>query len=296
MWKPTLPLAALLIGCLLMSGCEGTTPPSTPTPLALTVSIDAADDKTVMIVGIEKQFKVTLVPSDMEGQITKVNMYGDNGITCNPSDASKWVWYCTGSQVKTAATVFADVTGTNIKEQGIFPVTIVAPTPTPEPSEPSPTVEPEGATRTPGPSVTQTPESTTTPAPSAVTLSSPQENATVPCETLAKGAYATDVVDPIWPVVSITGRLYPQDEGGQPPPKANGEWIGTVRFGNCTQPPDVDSGKPFQLIIYTAGQECRALFADYFTRGQKTGKWEGILPPALPADCKEHQRIIVTRQ
>ena len=126
-----------------------------------------------------------------------------------------------------------------------------------------------------------------------VTLTSPQDSQLVDCGILAKGTYSPDITDPIWPVVYVGNRYHPQDEAGQAPPMVNGRWFGTVRFGDCTKPPEHDKGKAFQLIIVTAGEQCNQAFEDYLTDGRALG-FPGML--SLPDDCQEHVRIVVERK
>ena len=167
-------------------------------------------------------------------------------------------------------------------------ITIVTPTPEPPTNTPPPLTNTSTPTPT-EPTVTNTP----TPPSGPITITNPTNNESVDCENLAEGTYAEDITEPIWPIVFIGNRYHPQDEGGLAPPKVNGEWFGTVRFGNCNEP-EKDVGNRFQLIVVAAGQNCNQAFEAYLTKGQETGDWPGIL--RLEDDCKEHIRIVVTRK
>lgn len=139
----------------------------------------------------------------------------------------------------------------------------------PTPSQASPPISPSGA----------------------VTLSNPQDQTTVACETLAKGRYSPDVDDAIWPVVYIDNRYHPQDEGGKGPSKVNGNWVGTVRFGDCSNPQE-SSGRAFQLLVLTANEAANRAFENYIQEGRRNG-FRGMRQ--LPAGVMEHVRILVTR-
>ncbi len=131
------------------------------------------------------------------------------------------------------------------------------------------------------------------PAPSAeaVTLTSHQDEQTVPCTIVAKGKYSPDVTEAIWPVVLVAGVYHPQGEGGKAPPRANGGWSGTVRFGDCTKPEET-SGQPFLLLVVTADEAANRAFESYIKQGTTTG-FPGM--PELPDGATEHVRILVTR-
>ncbi len=125
----------------------------------------------------------------------------------------------------------------------------------------------------------------------AVALAIPQDGDTVECEVFAKGTYSPEVQDVIWPVVFVGGRYHPQDEGGLAPSKANGQWLGTVRFGDCTHP-DTDIGRTFQLVIVTADTQANAAFEAYLRTAAPN--FRGL--PGLPPGVTEHARIVVTRR
>jgi hypothetical protein len=143
------------------------------------------------------------------------------------------------------------------------------------------------------PSITRTPLVPVSPSASAVTLTSPQDGQTVPCQNIARGTYPLDLKDYIWPIVYIAGRYHPQDEGGKAAQKVGGNWLQTVRFGNCNRLQD-DVGKPFQLIIVTANEAANVEFEKYIKAGQASGNWPGLIE--LPPGTKEQVRIVVIRQ
>lgn len=142
--------------------------------------------------------------------------------------------------------------------------------------------------------VTETPIKAETLLPTKVTLTSLQDGQKVPCMNIASGTYPIDLEEYIWPVVYITGRFYPQDEGGKAAQKIDGKWYQTVRFGDCDDPQASNAGAQFQLIIITANASANAEFERYLTNAQKTGNWEGML--ALPSGADEQLRIVVTRE
>lgn len=125
----------------------------------------------------------------------------------------------------------------------------------------------------------------------AVTLTSHKDGYTVPCEAIAKGRYSSDVTGAIWPVVYIGNAYHPQDEGGKSASKVNGDWTGTVRFGDCNKPQEA-SGKPFQLLVITADDAANRAFESYIQSGRQSG-FLGMR--GLPAGTVEHVRIRVTR-
>jgi hypothetical protein len=158
----------------------------------------------------------------------------------------------------------------------------------PVPVSASPTAAQLQPTVTPATAV-----STTTPSASAVTLTAPQNGQTVPCEQIARGTYPPDLTDEIWPIVYVSGRYYPQDNEGQAAQKINGNWLQTVRFGDCSQP-QKDVGKPFQLIVVTANESANAVFENYIKTGRVSGNWPGLIE--LPPGTNEQVRIVVIRQ
>jgi hypothetical protein len=173
-------------------------------------------------------------------------------------------------------------------------------TSTPTPTN-TPTVTPTNTpTATPSqpPTATPTmlPEVTPTLGPDTVTLAYPEGGQSVPCENLAKGRYSSDITNSIWPVVYIGGKFHPQDEGGKAPPMVKGNWYGTVRFGDCKQPPGYDRGKVFQLVIVTANEQANKEFEDYLAacKAKPTPSWPGM--DNLPEGVKEYVRIVVTRE
>ncbi len=169
--------------------------------------------------------------------------------------------------------------GTPIKQT--VALTIVAAPDTPAPTAPAPPVS------------TPLPTPTMSPPPESVTLSNIQDGQEVPCENIAKGTYPLDLKDEIWPLVYVSGRYHPQDNGGQAAQKIRGNWLQTVRFGVCDQP-QRDVGKTFQLVIVTADESANAAFEKYLKTGQATGNWPGM--NELPPGTTEHVRIIVTRK
>lgn len=142
------------------------------------------------------------------------------------------------------------------------------------------------------PSTPMTAPSTVTPSASTITLEEPQMGQTVACQNIAKGTYPVDLKDNIWPVVYVSDRYYPQDEGGKAAQKVSGNWFQTVRFGECDQL-QKNVGRPFQLIIVTANEAANAEFEEYIKTGAAKG-WQGL--SRLPVGTQEHVRIIVIRQ
>lgn len=128
---------------------------------------------------------------------------------------------------------------------------------------------------------------------SGVTLTNLENGDTVPCQVIARGKYSVDGVGTIWPVVYVGGRYHPQDEGGKAPTMLNGEWSGTVRFGNCDEPEE-SSGTAFQLLVVSADQKANAAFESYLQRAKKVGSYPGL--DSLPDVTTAHVRILVTRQ
>jgi predicted small lipoprotein YifL len=126
-----------------------------------------------------------------------------------------------------------------------------------------------------------------------LTLTTPQNDETVPCSTLAKGIYPLDLEDAIWPLIYIAGRYHPQDEGGRAAMKVEGNWYQTIRFGNCDNLA-VDVNKPFQLIIVTANEAANAAFENYFKACAASGSYPGLVD--LPPGSKEWVRITVIRE
>jgi hypothetical protein len=149
-------------------------------------------------------------------------------------------------------------------------------------------------------------EAPPTPPPSTVTLTalgeieftspeSLQKHLVVPCENVAEGTYSSGIEQPIWPVVYVARKYYPQDQSGGSAPKANGKWVGTVRFGDCDEPPPANRGVVFQLIIVAADQQCNQAFDDYLAEARAGNSgFSGM--PSLPAGCREYVRITVVRQ
>jgi hypothetical protein len=177
-------------------------------------------------------------------------------------------------------------------------LTVIAPTPTVTPVPPTatptstapvpPTAIPLSPTATPQP----TPPMVPPPALSQVTLTTPTEGQTVPCENLARGTFSPELKEDIWPVVYIGGAYHPQAEGFSPASKVGNNWHQTVRFGDCgNSKPDV--GKPFQLIIVTANASATAAFVDYLQKAAARN-WSGM--PELPPGAKESVRIMVIHQ
>jgi hypothetical protein len=163
-------------------------------------------------------------------------------------------------------------------------LTVVAAPPSAAPTQPPAQTQPTAPTKLPP---------TATPPASAVTLTTPQDGQTVPCQNIARGTYPLDLKDYIWPIVYVAGRYHPQDEGGKAAQKIGGNWLQTVRFGDCTNPKK-DVGTPFQLIIVTANEAANAEFEKYIKAGQASSNWPGMIE--LPPGTKEQVRIMVIRQ
>lgn len=280
-------LATLLLTLsLVITGCNAAPAPSaTPTP----AQIAAAKPPTILL-------DVKPASEVQTGQgvaiVAKVEPYEKLDLKWSVSGTSGGKLSAdTGEQVVyTAGQVGVDIvvaegktaSGTPVKQT--VALTIVAAPPTAAPTQP-PTQVPS----TTAPSTI----TTTSPSASTVTLTSLQNNQTVPCENLATGTYTLDIKDHIWPVVLINNRYHVQDEGGKAPTMIDGNWFATVRFGECTKPPEYDKGKLFQLIIVTADSSANAVFEEYL-KTAASKNWAGL--PALPPGAKEYVRIVVTRQ
>jgi hypothetical protein len=218
---------------------------------------------TIQVVPYEQLNWAWSVSGTAEG---KLNTYtGENAV------------YKAGKEGTDSVVVEAKTASGMTVKQTITLSVVVAPTVLPPPTAPPTRLPP-----------------TATPSVSAVTLVTPQDGQTVPCENIARGTYPLDLKEHIWPIVYIAGRFHPQDEGGRAAAKVSGNWFQTVRFGDCGQPPSVDKGKPFQLIIVTANDSANTEFERYIKAGQSTGKWPGLIE--LPLGIKEHVRIVVIRQ
>jgi hypothetical protein len=132
-----------------------------------------------------------------------------------------------------------------------------------------------------------------TPSPDAVTLITPQDGQAVPCENLARGTYAPEITEAIWPVILVGGRYHPQDQDGQAATMSNGNWYATVRFGDCRKPPEHNRGVAFQLLMVLANAQCDQEFKAYIAAGRQSG-FPGL--KALPEGCRRFPPIVVTRQ
>jgi hypothetical protein len=269
-----LAFAILILFCL--AGCVSTLTPAPPTSVVL----QPIPLVTTLVTGEKYSFTVTIAPaSKLEDYTIKVE---GAGLSCEVDPVgAPLTWFCTSLKATDLTNLYAfvyDRNGKEIARSDPYGVTIV--------DEPTPTTAP--------PTRTSTPPSATPP-PGSVTIIYPQNAQTVPCENLAEGTYdPATVTDPIWPVILIGSRYHPQDDNGGPAAKGDGRWWGTVRFGVCTEP-EKDKGKRFQLIVFSAGRECSALFEGYFARGASGGGWPGI-PAPLPKDCREQERIYVDRE
>jgi hypothetical protein len=208
-------------------------------------------------------------------------------VDVEPYEHLGWTWQVSGTSGGALNTDEGENVVYTAGKAGIDTITIRATLADGTPLKESLTIQVEAA-------ATEIPVETDNPLPPRVTLDNLQNNQHVPCENLARGTYPDDLEDAIWPVVFISGRYYPQDDGGKAAQKANGEWYQNVRFGDCTNNPEVDSGKAFQLIILTANEATNLEFENYFSNGRKTGQWPGM--KELPAGAEEQVRIIVIRE
>lgn len=283
---------SILLVLFAVAGC-GPGPQPTPTlsPVALVLDVNPN------VKEIEAGTTVGIVARVATGEAASLrwSVTGNSGGKVSPETGDA-VFYTAGNpgvDIVTAEGTTAK--GALVKERVSFNVvpasrpSPVLPTATPVP----PVVTPVSPTATPPPAQAPTP-TPQPPTPGAITLTSLTDGQSVPCENLAKGTYPLDLKDRIWPVVYIGGRFHPQDDGGKAPPMVNGNWYATVRFGDCTKPPEYDRGKTFQLIIVTANDAANKAFEDYIAKGQATGTWPGMVSP--PEGAKEHLRIVVIRQ
>ena len=164
---------------------------------------------------------------------------------------------------------------------------------TPEPTDvPTETVEPTE----PVPTATTQPEASPS---MPLRLDGFEDGQIVDCENLLRGTYSEEFEEPIWPIVVIGGRWYPQAE--KPALKINGTWSQIVQFGTCNAPdsdPSSGSGQVFQLLIVKGIDPCHSLFVEYMRNAAATGDWSGILDGDIPQECKDNNipvAIFVTR-
>jgi hypothetical protein len=286
-----LPFVALLLAVLLaIAGCGGTpapTPTLRPQPtFALEVSpgTEVQVGKSVAIVAkVEPLEKLDIKWSRSGTAEGKLN-----------TNTGEQVVYTAGEKEGVDIVVAEGITASGVPVKQTVSLTVVGKAVA---QAPTPTVTPVLPTDTPVPPTDTPVPPTPTPQPSPVapiTLTSLQDGQSVPCENLARGTYSADIRDHIWPVVYIGNRYHPQDEAGKAPPMVNGNWYGTIRFGDCTKLPDYDKGKAFQLIIVTADEQANKAFEDYIAREQAIGQWPGM--DSLPEGVKEYIRIAVIRE
>jgi hypothetical protein len=96
-------------------------------------------------------------------------------------------------------------------------------------------------------------------------------------------------------VVYVGGVYHPQDDfASHSATKIDRQWYQPVHFGDCTKPND-NVGDQFQLLIFTADQQCDKAITDYLKRGHITNLWPGMSDVEMKG-CTEHGRIVVTRQ
>ena len=132
---------------------------------------------------------------------------------------------------------------------------------------------------------------TNTPEPTLISLDNVQDGQDVACEIYPHGAYAEEIVEPIWPVVVVDGKWHPQDDAGQSATKNNGQWVGIARFGVCGVPaidPVSGFGKTFDLLIIKGVAECEQKFVDYLQHAAANQDWPGIPGTEIPQTCKDN--------
>lgn len=322
------------IVCLFLVGCGST--PSVATPLAnqptssVVVDISAADNKKELIKGEKTAFYVKLNPPGQEGQVTKVIVHGDEGITCNSSTSDMWTWYCTASQETDAATVFAEITGNITAPIARYPVKVIAPTPTVPPisatnaptvttpeatSTAQPTAEPIAtsvtATQPPDPTATLTPgpnpppcslQSQRPPIPGATiagltaTIDDPQHCSTDAPESFeASGTYAGDLGGrEIWVLV------YPSDHKYYPQtPQACDQLPAQILEGNRWTTAVTLGGPPQQYdIVVTVAEsssEASQVFKRWLQTTCNTNTYPGFSPSRLPKGLTELAAITIKK-
>jgi hypothetical protein len=270
------------------AACSAPPPPPTPMPQQITGSITPYNNKTELEVNQPATFEIGIIPTEAKAKVSSVNVYPDGQIggTCTPSDKSMFTWYCTPAKESPVGMILADIKGDFPDIQAKYPVKAVASTQT-LPSTSVSTLAPTGTENTSTPTVSPTPSS-------PVTIDLFKDGEVVPCENRVEGTYSADIKDPIWPMVYISSRYHPQDDGGEPAIKSQGRWYATVRFGDCNDLPS-SAGKQFQLLIVTANTKCDQAFRDYLTQAHRDNKYPGMLQSPQALGCTEHAHVVVTR-
>lgn len=287
--KPRSVLGVLVLTTILVwvvTGCQGETPTSIAAVQPPTISEPKVDAPTPLEPG--KEAGISVEVSRATGVTLAYTWEVDSGEIVRGQGSPAITYRAPDEPGVYNVRVAVEWDGQSVEKATSIEVQVKGPTPTPTSALPTDT-PPQPLTATP----TTSPDVTPTLMPDTVTLIYPQDSQSVPCENLAKGMYSSDITNPIWPVVYIGGRFHPQDEGGRPPPMVNGIWYGTVRFGDCTMPPDHDRGNAFQLIIVTADEQVNRAFEDYLSDARLLN-WPGM--ESLPEGVKEYVRIVVTRQ
>ena len=289
-WIRFLSFVLSFVLVLVITGCAGATP--TPAPTATLIPTPVSTATPVPKPPPAVILNVTPGPQVAIGQGVAIV------IKVEPYEKLEWKWSVTGTGGgQLNSTMGEQVVYTAGSKEGVDIVVVEAKTASGTTikqtvaltSVASPTAMPVAPIVTPRPSIPPT----ATPS-VGVTLTNLQSDQKVPCETIARGTYPLDLKEYIWPVVYINGRYHPQDEAGKAASKVGGNWYQTIRFGDCTRPPEYDRGKPFQLIVVTANDSANAEFERYIKAGQSTNAWPGLIE--LPPGIKEHVRIVVIRQ
>ena len=259
---------------------EASTTEVTPKPeeeiVIPTVTLEVVPIEKKVVAGGKATILLVLDPPVATNEITW-NSIGDGSV--EQTDDGEGVIFIASEEPGVA---IIEVTGTTV-DGATFSEKIVLEVIEPEPE---PIEEPTAT-------VTAEPEPTEAPEPEFITLDNLEDGQEVVCENAIEGTYLDEVIEPIWPVLTVDGIWYPQDQNFQPATKINGKWTSVVRFGICTEP-QRDVGKTFQLLIIRANEECHQQFNQYFIEAQQAGDWPGILNNDVVQSCKDGAEIALS--
>lgn len=308
-----LTVIALIVSIVFAAGgCAGQ---QQPTAIAKVerpkVNLSAPENRKVMIVGKQSKFSVMVDPDSAKASVSTVRVWGDNGITCDPSSESQYIWYCTGSKPIEEATIFVKVSGSFPDSEADYTVNVEAPTPTPEPpptSVPSTNTPPE-PTRSPSPVPAASPtavKATTGPAPTSiatpvppppgvVTITSPADGATVPFKVPVEVKAPANLAEDVWVFVVIGEQYYPQsDYGNLPAGKTDDTWNVTASVGESDT---MNVGMTFTLMPATATKAASEQIGKDLEGWAARRSWDGYPKRGLPAGVTliESSKISVKR-
>jgi len=210
----------------------------------------------------------------------------------------------------TVTVIISDGKGGITSDSVRFNVVVAQPPPSPPPSTPIPTPEPTPtptATPTQTPTLTPTPTLTATPIPAPtntptpefclVTITEPADKSGVLMEISVRGT-ATTVCregDPLWVLVEIGGRQWPQLAPLTLFPRSGTDdlgWFVTALVGI-----EGDAGKTFGILVISTTQEIDQEFTNWFEEGDRTGQFPGFIPRDLVRKGAEVKTgISVTRR